>query len=147
MHSSSGAKARVGKRRAELGVRRDAAHDGDPLETGRLGRRAQPLHERTHDRALVRRREVCPPGARVSTGSEIAYGVEKRGLEPGEREVETGHAGDREVERRRIAFPSDSIDRSASRVAETEQPRTLVERLARGVVEGRPEPLGPALLR
>src|ERR671918_51500 len=46
-----------------------------------------------------------------------------------------------------MAVPSDPVDGRSPRVAETEQPRTLVESLARGVVEGRPEPLGPARLR
>src|SRR5581483_3168437 len=46
----------LGQRRAQLGVRRHAAHHRDPLCTGRL----EPLDERAHDRPLVARRQVGP---------------------------------------------------------------------------------------
>jgi hypothetical protein len=45
---------------------------------------------------------------------------------------------------RRVALLREPVDRGAARVAEPEQPGALVEGLAGGVVERRPEELGGA---
>ena len=52
---------RVGQRRAQLRVRRDAADDRDRPVARLLGGRAKPADERPHDRPLVRGGEVGPP--------------------------------------------------------------------------------------
>ncbi len=51
----------VRERGTELGVRRHAADDGNPLRAGRLGGLLRSLDERTDDRALVGRSEVGTP--------------------------------------------------------------------------------------
>ena len=137
--------ARVRERSPERRVRRDAADDGDPLEAGLLGGLARPAHERPHDRVLVRGREIGLPALDLLL-SEVAQRVEERGLEPREREVEAVDAGDREPECLWIAVLREPVDRGTARVAEPEEPRALVERLACGVVERRAEPLRPAAL-
>ena len=59
-----------------------------------------------------------------------------RGLEPAEREVEAlVRHGPRERDRVRIAAHREPVDRRASRVAETEERRDLVERLPGSVVD------------
>ena len=79
----------------ELGVRRHAADDGNPLRAGRLGGLLRSLDERTDDRALV-------GGSEVGTSllgllrPEVAHRVEQRRLQAGEGEVQPGHAGDRD---------------------------------------------------
>ena len=143
--TARGSERRVGQRCAELRVRSHATDDRKPRESGHLGRFAKTLHESTHDRALVRRREVGPAGLGVDR-AEIAHGIEQRGLQPGEREVETGHARNREVERGRVPVLREPVDRRTARIAEPEESSSLVERLARCVVESRAEPLGAAAL-
>src|SRR6476661_1698712 len=120
--------------RAQLGVRRDAADDGD------LSFRRGPdaFDQRAHDRPLVRGGEIRTP-LRELGGRHAADAVEQRRLQAREREVEPGHACDRKVVRGWIALRRERIDLLPTRVAEAEQPRTLVERLSRGVVEGRAE--------
>ena len=105
-----------------------------------LRRLAQPAGQRGHDRALVGGGEVGAP-LRERFVVQVAHGVEERGLDPREGEVEPGHARDRERERLGVAHAGEGVDRGAARVAEAEQPRALVERLAGCVVERRPEPL------
>ena len=94
---------------------------------------------------LVRGGEVGPSGVELRL-VQLANDVEERGLETREREVEAGDPRNREVEHRRVSLRGDAIDRRSARVAETEQTRSLVERLARCIVERGPQPLGsPAL--
>ena len=136
VQSGSGASDGVGQRGAQLGVRGDAADDRDALAG--CSAASEPLDERAHDRALVARGEIGAPRVEL-VRREVAHGVEQRRLEPGEREVEPGHARDREGERLRVALAREPVDLGAARVAEAEQPRALVERLAGRVVERRPE--------
>ena len=96
--------------------------------------------ERPHDRALVGRREIRAPRLELRLG-EVADGVEQRRLEAREREVEPGNAGDGKAKRLGIALAREPVDLGAAWIAEPEQPRALVERLARGVVERRAEDL------
>ena len=72
---------------------------------------------------------------------EVAHGVEQGGLEAREREVEPRDACHWERKGVGVTLSRESIELRASRVAEPEQPRPLVERLARGIVEGRAEDL------
>ena len=74
---------------------------------------------------------------------ELANLVQKSRLETGEREVEPRHARHREVVRLRISFLGEAVDRRAARIAEAEEPRSLVEGLARSVVQSRPQDLEP----
>ena len=67
-------------------------------------------------------------------------------MSPENEKSRPSHTRDREPERLRIAVLREPVDRGAARVAEPEEPRALVERLARRVVERRPEPLRPAAL-
>ena len=106
--------------------------------------RERPVSARD-DRALVGRGEVGATRVELRV-AEVAHGVEQRRLEPGEREVEPGHARDRERERLGVALAREPVDLGAAGVAEPEQPRALVERLAGGVVERRAEPLERAAL-
>src|SRR5581483_3721917 len=116
-----GRRGRAGEGAAQLGVRRDAADDRDPVAAGPLRRLLRPLDERAHDRALVRRGEVGAPRLELRL-VEVAHGVEQRRLETGEGEVEAGDARDREVVRGRIAVPREAVDLPAAGIAEPEQP-------------------------
>src|SRR6185437_11241137 len=73
--------------------------------------------------------------------SQLADRVQERRLQPREREVEPRYARDGEVVGTRISFSRQHVDLAPARVAEPEQARALVERLACGVVERRPEQL------
>ena len=107
---------------------------------GLLGRGGQPPDQRPDDRPLVRGGQVGP--AALDLGLvELPHRVEQGGLQPGEREVEAGHAGDGEREGLGIAVAGEPVELGAARVAEPQQPRALVERLAGGVVERRAEHL------
>ena len=73
--------------------------------------------------------------------------VHHRGLQPGEREVGLAAHRAREAHRVRVAGGREPIDRGAARVAEPEEPGDLVERLARGVVDGLPgDAVSPVVL-
>ena len=98
------------------------------------------LDERAHDRALVRRGEVGAARFELRL-VEVAHRVEQRRLEAGEREVEAVDARDREVVRLGIAVAREAVDLPAAGIAEAEEARALVERLARGVVARRAEHL------
>src|SRR5207247_888317 len=128
----------AGKRGAQLGVRRHASDDGDPAGPDLLRCDFRPLDEGADDRPLIRGGEVRAAPLQL-VGPKLAHLVQERGLEPREGEVEARNAGDRECDRLGVALSCPPIDRRAARIAEAEQPRTLVERLAGGVVERRPE--------
>src|SRR5204862_6156514 len=113
---------------------RDAADDGDPL----AARRLDALDERPHDRALIARREIGAAPLEL-VRPKVADGVEKRRLQPREREVETRHTRHGKRVGLRIALPRERVERRAARVREAEQARPLVERLTGGVVERRAE--------
>src|SRR3954447_21423408 len=98
----------VRERRAQRGVRCDAADDGDPIGAGRV----DALHEGAHDRPLVARRQIGTPSGELVL-AQLSDGVQQRGLEPGEREVEAWNAGDREVVRLRIAFTREQVELTA----------------------------------
>ena len=89
---------------------------------------------------LVRGGEIGAPGLQF-VAIQAFDDIEERGLQPREREVEPRDLGNREREGLSVAVLREPIDRRAARVAEAEQPRTLVERLPRRVVECRPEQL------
>src|SRR6185436_7637089 len=73
--------------------------------------------------------------------------VEQRRLQAREGEVEPRNAlGGRERERLRVAIERELGERRAAGVAEPEQPRALVERLPRRVVERAAETLVRAVL-
>src|SRR2546421_12332538 len=103
------------------------------------------LDARPHDRTLMARRQVRPPPLQLRR-LEVANGVEERGLESREGEVETRDARDREVIGGRIALLRKPVDLGAAGVTEAEQPGALVERLARRVVERRAEDTEGAML-
>src|SRR4051812_34842781 len=67
----------VRKRRAKLGVRRDAADDGDAVAACGF----EPRDERAHDRALIARGEVGPASLELG-GREVAHLVEQSRLQP-----------------------------------------------------------------
>src|SRR5919197_1333013 len=133
------------ERRPQLGVRRHAADDGDPLGARRLRRLERPPDERAHDRPLVARGEIGPAALELR-GREVAHRVEQRRLEAGEGEVEAGHARDGKVIGARIALAREAVERGAARIAESEQARALVEGLAGGVVDRRPDAAEAALV-
>src|SRR6266511_4040857 len=71
------------------------------------------------------------PAALGLLRAEIPYAVDQRGLQAAEAEVETAPAhGHRELEGIRIPALRRPLDRRTARVAEAEQPGTLVESLA-----------------
>src|SRR5438105_1334124 len=128
----------AGDRGTELRVGRDPADDGDPLRAGRLDSLERPPDQRADDRALVARGEVGAAPLEL-VGREVANGVEERRLQAGEGEVEARDARNGERVGLRIALVRETVERGAAGVAEAEQPRALVEGLARRVVDGRPD--------
>ena len=62
-------------------------------------------------------------------------------MRPENEKSRPGHAGDGEVVRARVAVAREPVDLAPARIAEPEQARALVERLARRVVERRAEQL------
>src|SRR5262249_35159429 len=95
--------------------------------------------ERVDDRALEARAQGGERGARGAP--VLLHPVRHPRLEPAEAEVEialarhrTGHA-----QRARIAAAGEALDRRAAGIAEPEELRDLVERLAGGVVARAPE--------
>src|SRR5581483_7132687 len=132
---------RAGERGAQLRVGGDAADDGDAVGAGAL----DPVDERAHDRPLVGGGEVGAAALEL-VRRQVADGVEERRLDAGEREIEAVDARDREVVGLGVALAREPVDRGAARVAEPEQPRALVERLAGGVVERRPEDAEAAVI-
>src|SRR3954471_11590837 len=120
-------------------VRGDAAADGQPRL--RLQGALHAGDQRLDDRVLVARRQVGGE-ARGLLLPELAHLVEQRGLQAREREVEPGDPRcGRELERARVAGRRELRERRAARIAESEQPRALVERLAGRVVERLPHRL------
>ena len=83
---------------------------------------------------LVTRGEIGAPPLEL-IGREIAHGIEQRRLQAREREVEPRHTGDRERVGLRVALPREAIDLGPTGIRQPEQPRALVEGLARGIVE------------
>ena len=53
---------------------------------------ARPFDERTHDRVLVARREICTPFLQLGS-RQLSHGVEQCGLQSGEGEVEARDPG------------------------------------------------------
>src|SRR3954451_23780950 len=137
-------RGRGAARRPQLGVRRHAADDGDPLGARLLGGLERPRDERAHDRPLVARGQIGTP--RLELVPEPAHLVQQCGLHAREREVEPRHARDREVEGLGVALAREPVDLRPARIAEPEQARALVERLAGRVVERGPERLEGAVL-
>ena len=119
---------------ADRAVGRHAAADRQPLEPGLGQCTLDADRQRLDDRALIGGGQIGPPA--VGLLPEIAHLVEQGGLQPREREVEAGQPSSGwELERVRVAVASQPLERGAARIAEAEQPRALVERLAGGVVE------------
>ena len=111
VQSASGASAASGRARPQLRVGGDAADDRD---RARRSGGLDPPDERAHDRPLVARGEVGAPRLELA-GVQVAHRVEQRGLQPGEREVEPRHAGDREVVRLRVALAGEHVDLAPAR--------------------------------
>ena len=121
--------------RAQQAVGGDAAADRQPRLGLGVQRALDADHQRLDDRVLVARGEVGG-AARGLLLPEVADLVEQRGLQAREREVQPGHPrGRREGERGRVAVRGELGQRRPAGVAEAEQPRALVERLAGRVVE------------
>ena len=125
----------VGQRVPQLGVRGDAADDRD-LSRGRSSR-TPAARAPTSASTIARWYDAARSARRSSSSSalQLLHRVEERRLHPGEREVEAVDARDRERERLRIAAAGEPFQLGAAGVAETEQPRALVEGLAGCVVE------------
>ena len=79
----------IGEGGAKLRVRRDPADDCEPRKPGRGRRLAQPLHERAHDRALVRGRKIRS-AALCLVRAEIANRVQQSGLQSREEKSRPG---------------------------------------------------------
>ena len=85
---------------------------------------------------MKRRAQICER-ALASRLAVFGHVLRDRGLEPAEAELERARAADvrpRQRDRARIAFGREPIDARATRIAEAEQLRDLVERLAGRVV-------------
>src|SRR5438132_10072367 len=98
----------------------------------------RPLDQGPDDRTLVARRQVGTPALQLAAG-KAASRVEQRRLHAGEGEVEPVESRHGEGKRLRVAVCGEPVEGCAARVAESEQPRALVERLAGGVVDRRPD--------
>ena len=101
-----------------------------PIPVARRGPQ-QLGHEHVDDRGLERRGDVGDLGLGM-----LAHVLHHRGLQPREREVVAvvEHRA-RERDRVRIALACQAVDRRTAGIAEPEEPRDLVERLARRVVD------------
>ena len=88
------------------------------------------------DRCLEARREIRATGLGLALG-EIAAGVDERGLQSAEAEVEAAPVVHRDRERERPGIPrlGLALDRRTARIPEAEGPGRRVEGLARRVVE------------
>ena len=131
---------------AKRPVRRDAAAQGYGGPIALVERALELCRQLADDRRLKARGKVGA-ALREAILAKVARRIDERRLEAREAEVEAGVARhrDRERERLGIALARDPLDLRAARVAEAEDPRRLVERLAGGVVERLPEDLEPVL--
>ena len=114
-------------------------------EPATLGRLAQAAGQRGHDRALVGGGEVRAPRLERLRRPGLARRRGGRSSAPRRRSRARARARPG-TERLGVAHAGERVDRGAARVAEPEQPRALVERLAGCVVERRPEPLERAVV-
>ena len=137
------AAAAVGDALAEARVRGDAAR-----ERRGSGRRASSAAATSFETSWSTAAS-WNDAATSATGSVgmLAHEGHDRGLQPGEGEV--GLAGHRPRERDRVAVAAarEAVDRGTARVAEPEEARDLVERLAGRVVDGLAEHLVVAVAR
>src|SRR5438874_2277118 len=120
---------------AERKVRGDAATEEDRLDRVLGGRAGGLLGEHLGDRFLEGSGDV---GDRhIAFLLQLAHEPQHGGLEAAEREVEPiRRQRSRQRERVGVALLRDPLDDGTPRESEVEKPRDLVERLARGVVDG-----------
>ena len=116
----------------QRGVGRDPAADDDRVDAGR----ARPPAAAS-SRARRRPRPGTTRRRRRPRLGVLADALHDRGLEPGEREVVAvvEHRA-RERDRVRVALAREPVDDGSAGIAEPEEARDLVERLARRVVDG-----------
>ncbi len=123
-------------------VRHDAAAQQDGLHAtlGRRRHRLRDLH--VDDRLLEGGREVGGVDL-PACGALVLHVPDDRGLQPREREVQVPGRRHRARERDRpgIAGPREGVERRPAREPEAEEPRDLVEGLARRIVHGLAEEL------
>src|SRR5439155_142894 len=91
---------------------------------------ARALDERTHDRALIAGSQIRTAPLELPCG-QVPDRVQQRGLQAGEREVEPGDPRNGKLVRARVAVAREAVDLRAAGIAEPEEPRPLVEGLAR----------------
>ena len=103
------------------------------------------FQERLDHRLLECRRKI---GARVRTHglAQIAKPIEKGGLEPAEAVLEARQGWPRQGLALGVAGPREPVERRSARVPQSQHPRRLVERLARGIVARTADDLEPAVL-
>ena len=124
---------RVGERRRGAPSSRRPPDDGEPLEPVTSRPPAEPP---TSAFTIARWYEAARSARRSCelVGLEVADGVEERGLQPGEREVEPRDARDREPERLGVALPREhgrSPRRPGSRARAGARPCRTPHRLRR----------------
>ena len=128
--SSAAASATRARRREFAATPPPRTSVGAPRVVGRGDELRRRARRRPPPGTTPRRRRRRRPGCARTC-------VHDRGLQPREREVEAVvEHRPRERDRVGIAVAREPVDRRAARVAEAEEPRDLVERLARGVVDG-----------
>ncbi len=114
----------IGQGGPELRVRGDTADDGDFRVAELLRGFPRAADEGSDDRPLVGSGEVGAAALELLR-LQVSRRIEQRGLQAGEREVEAGHARDREVVGGRVAVAGEAVELAAAGVAEAEQPRPL----------------------
>src|SRR5581483_4968884 len=100
---------RIGERRPQLRVRRDAADDRDARRSELCRSVAHASDERADDGALIRRGEIGPTRVEL-VGGQVAGRVQQGGLQTGEREVEPRNARNGEVVRGGVTLPREPVD-------------------------------------
>src|SRR4051812_30267399 len=112
----------------------DAAAEGEALDALLGDRLARAPRQRVDDGLLVGGGQIGKPLACCRL-AQVAHLVEKRGLEPAEAQVVIPRVGARELDGRSLAALGGRLDQWAAWIAETQNPRALVERLAGSVVQ------------
>src|SRR5262249_42743252 len=118
---------------AQTAVGRYAAGDDDALHASRVDRLAGGVDQHVDERLLDAGRDV---GQITGGGRVLAHVLPDRRLEPTEAEVEPAalHARARKADRAGVAVAGQAIDHRPAGIAEAEDLRDLVERLADRVV-------------
>src|SRR5205823_13339162 len=98
--------------------------------------RLSALQQRIDDGLLIAGRQIRT--LLLGQRRPLPHLVEQGGLDAAEAEIEAGCARPREGDCSRIARCRELVNRRAAGEWQTQDPRTLVERLARRVVPGAP---------